>query len=90
MKFETDCGKMLAQWIVLCPECQRDKMLNSHELLSLAWLHTAWQMAERRLMFLSNLSVGWNQSQVIISPVFPLISEAALKLMTPFLNSEMS
>lgn len=46
MKFETDCGKMLAQWIALCAECQRDKTLSSHELLSLAWLHTAWQMAE--------------------------------------------
>lgn len=82
-------GKMLAQWIALCPECQRDKMLNSHELLSVAWLHIAWQMAEWRLIFLSNLSVGWNQSQVIIFTVLSLISEAALKLMTPFLNSEM-
>ena len=42
-------------------------------------------------MFFSNLSVGWNQSQVIIFTFFfLLIRETASKLMTPFLNSEMS
>lgn len=55
------------------PECQRDKSLNSHKLLSLPWLHIAWQMAECGLMFFSNLSVGWNQSQVIIFTFFFLL-----------------
>lgn len=74
MKFETDCGKMLSQWIALyfCTSflgqnVKRDKSLNSHKLLSLPWLHIEWQMAECGLMFFSNLSVGWNQSQVIFA-----------------------
>lgn len=94
MKFETSCGKMLSQWIVLY-FCSSFLGQNVREIslwihtsyFPCPWLHIAWQMAECGLTFFSNLSVGWNLSQVIIFTFF-LIRETAFKLMTPFLNSE--
>lgn len=77
MKFETDCGKMLPQWIVLY-FCSSFLGQNVREIslwihtsyFPCPWLHITWQMAECGLMFFSNLSVGWNRSQVIIFTFF--------------------